>query len=93
MICIPHEAAITLHKKTKAWRVTVMQETAEFPKKGLNAFAKFVVDADKNIRAGMEVLVVDEKDTLLAEGQALLSAREMKEFNSGIAVRVRRGFK
>ena len=92
MVCIPHEAAKTLHKNTPSWRVTVMRETAEFPAKGLNAFAKFVVAADPNIRAGMEVLVVDEGGKLLAEGQAVLSAREMLEFDEGVAVKVRKGF-
>jgi len=40
----------------------------------------------------MEVLVVDERDILVAEGQATLSAREMLDFNRGVAVNVRRGF-
>jgi len=92
LVCIPHEAARTLHKKTNSWRVVVDQETAEFPAKGLNAFAKFVTASDPKIRAGMEVLVVDEGGALLAEGQAVLSAREMLEFNNGVAVRVRKGF-
>jgi len=92
LVCIPHGAARTLHKKTKSWRVVVDQETAEFPAKGLNAFAKFVIGADPKIRAGMEVLVVDEGGALLAEGQALLSAREMLDFDEGVAVKVRKGF-
>ena len=37
----------------------------------------------------MEVLVVDEHDVLIAEGQAILSAREMLDFGSGVAVMVR----
>ena len=89
LVIIPHAIARTIHQKTKSWRVVVDQETAEFPAKGRNVFAKFVKKADSKIRAGMEVLVVDEKGVLLAEGQAVLSAREMLDFDSGLAVKVR----
>jgi len=35
--------------------------------------------------------VVDEDDNLLAVGRAMLSSYEMLAFNSGVAVKVRRG--
>lgn len=89
---IPHSAAKTLHKKTKSWRVVVDQDIAEFPAHGRNVFAKFVKKVDPKIRAGMHVLVVDENDRLLATGCATMCAREMLEFNKGIAVRVKKGF-
>uniref|UniRef100_UPI00260518E7 PUA domain-containing protein n=1 Tax=Thermococcus sp. TaxID=35749 RepID=UPI00260518E7 len=49
------------------------------------------VDADPEIRPYDEVLVVNERDELLATGQTLLSGEELKVFRSGLAVKVRRG--
>ena len=48
---------------------------------------------DRSIRANDEVLVVDEDDNLLATGKAILSAKEMLEFDRGMAVMVRQGIK
>jgi len=86
---IPKGIAVKLHKKTKKWRVVVENEVAEFAIKGLNVFNKFVVSCDEEIRAGMEVLVVDEKDNLLNVGKARLCAREIADFNTGVAVQLR----
>jgi 7-cyano-7-deazaguanine tRNA-ribosyltransferase len=91
-VLVPHEAARAIHKKTRSWRVVVSPDTAAFPREGRNVFAKFVKKADHAIRAGMEVLVVDERDELLATGTAALSGREMEEFDRGVAVVTRKGF-
>lgn len=91
-VVIPHESARDIHARSKQWRVVVEQDTAEFPASGKSVFAKFVKSCDPAIRAGMEVLVVDEHDALLACGQAVLCAREMRDFDSGLAVMVRHGF-
>ncbi len=72
-------------------RVVVLNDVAEFIAKGGNVFAKHVVDVDPKIRANDEVLVVDENDILLATGRAVLSAKEMLEFDRGVAVSVRKG--
>ncbi len=72
-------------------RVVVLKEVADFIARGGNVFAKHVVDVDPNIRANDEVLVVDEDDCLLATGRAVLSAKEMLEFDRGVAVSVRKG--
>ncbi|ADB57331.1 PUA domain-containing protein [Archaeoglobus profundus] len=74
-------------------RVVVLKDVAEFIAKGRNVFAKHVVNVDESIRANDEVLVVDEDDNLLATGRAVLSAREMMEFDRGMAVMVRQGIK
>lgn len=74
-------------------RVVVLREVSEFIAKGRSVFAKHVVDVDEIIRANDEVLVVDEDDNLLATGKAVLSAREMLEFERGVAVMVRQGIK
>lgn len=72
-------------------RVVVNSDAAPFVAKGKTAFARHVVAVDPDIRAGEEVLVVDENDTLLATGKAVLSAIEMLSFKKGIAVDVRNG--
>ncbi len=74
-----------------AYRVVVLGEVAEFIRAGKNTFARHVIAADPGIRAGDEVMVVTEKDELLATGSAVLSGREMLIFNYGVAVKVRQG--
>lgn len=73
-------------------RVTVNSEATPFVGAGKTAFAKHVVHADPDLRAHDEVLLVDENDTLIATGRALLSPPEMHAFNKGVAVKVRQGF-
>ncbi|MDP2766766.1 MAG: pseudouridine synthase [Candidatus Methanoperedens sp.] len=72
-------------------RVVVNSDAAPFVAKGKTAFARHVVAVDPDIRAGEEVLVVDENDNLLATGKAVLSPLEMLSFKKGIAVDVRNG--
>jgi len=86
-----HDGAKTLHKKTKRFRVELKsdKEVEKFAREGRSVFAKFVKKADPNIVPGQEVLVVNKKGELLAAGEALLTAREMKEFKRGAAVKLR----
>ena len=72
-------------------RVVVNEDAEPFARKGKNVFAKFVVDADPEIRPYDEVLVVNRNGELLATGQTLLNGEELKVFQSGLAVKVRRG--
>jgi uncharacterized protein with predicted RNA binding PUA domain len=72
-------------------RVVVNSDAAPFVAKGKTTFARHVVAVDPEIRAGQEVLVVDENDRLLATGKTMLSTLEMQAFKKGIAVDVRSG--
>jgi uncharacterized protein with predicted RNA binding PUA domain len=74
-----------------AYRVVVLDEVAEFISQGKNTFAKHVIAADPEIRAGDEVMVVSGDDKLLATGSAVLSGPEMLIFKYGVAVKVRQG--
>ena len=74
-----------------AYRVVVIDEVTEFISQGKNTFAKHVIAADPEIRAGDEVMVVSGDDTLLATGSAVLSGNEMLIFKYGVAVKVRQG--
>ncbi|MFX0117696.1 MAG: PUA domain-containing protein, partial [Candidatus Hodarchaeota archaeon] len=62
-----------------------------FLREGRDAFSKFILDVDPFIRAGDEILVVNESDELIATGKAVICAKEMQSFNIGIAVKTRRG--
>lgn len=95
MLTLGITGALKLHGflKFPQNRVVVNSDAAPFVSKGKNAFAKHVVDADTEIRAGEEVMVVDENDNLLATGKTVLCAIEMTAFKKGIAVEVRNGIK
>ena len=55
---------------------------------GYNVFSKFVIDADKNIIPGNEIMVVNESDDLLAVGKPFMAREEMLTFKRGIAMKV-----
>jgi uncharacterized protein with predicted RNA binding PUA domain len=71
-------------------RVVASDDAAPFIAKGGNLFAKHVLRADCDIRAGEEVLVVDGRDRLLATGKAVLAPSEMLQIKRGLAVLTRR---
>jgi predicted RNA-binding protein (TIGR00451 family) len=77
-------------KKRRLW-VKVSAEAEAFIVKGKSVFAKHVVEVDSEIRPQEEVVVLSEKNEVLAVGRALLTGKEMKAFKRGVAVRVRRG--
>lgn len=79
--CVPKDAL----------KVVVCGDAVPFVSIGKTAFAKHVVDIDKNLRAGEEVLVVDESGSLIATGQLLLSPDEISVLDKGGAVDIRRG--
>lgn len=87
------EGAIRLARSLKPpkYRVVVIEDVAEQIRQGRNLFAKHVLSADPEIRAGEEVLVTDSADLVLATGRAVLTGREMRRFKIGLAVKVRKG--
>jgi 7-cyano-7-deazaguanine tRNA-ribosyltransferase len=87
------EGGIRLWKgfKPPHYRVVVSDESVEFNRAGKSVFAKFVIDCDAAIRPLDEVLVVDQSDTLVAVGRALMNRDEMLDFKYGIAVKIREG--
>lgn len=72
-------------------RVVVDPDAVPFHREGKNVFAKFVRDADAEIRPGDEVLVVAPDDELCAVAQAAMNRREMLAFKRGVAAYVREG--
>lgn len=73
------------------YAVAVGDESEPFVREGRNAFAKFVVRADPDIRPGDEVLLVHDDGGLLAVGRAELDGVGMGDFETGVAVTVREG--
>jgi len=71
------------------YRVVISNEAIPFVEIGKSVFNKFVLECDENILAKDVVFVVDKEDNLIATGISLLSGIEMKEFNCGVAVKVK----
>ena len=74
-------------------RVVVNKDSEPFALDGKSVFCKFVVCCDDNIRSNDEVLIVNEEDKLLAYGKALIGACEIKQFETGQAIKTRKGMK
>ena len=71
--------------------VAVTDEAAEFVKGGKSVFCKFVTWAGKNVLPHSEVGVINGEGTVLGVGMAVLNGKFIKQFKSGIAVKVRVG--
>jgi uncharacterized protein with predicted RNA binding PUA domain len=71
--------------------VKVKDDVSKFIAEGGDVFAAHVVEADDEVRAKDEVIVLDSRCKVLAVGRAVLSGWEMKAFRRGVAVKVRRG--
>ncbi len=84
------EALLRIFKPPRL-RVRVVSGIEEFIEKGGNVFCKHVEEVDPELRPAEEVLVVDEKDRLLAVGKSFFNAEEMMSFKTGIGVKVRHG--
>ena len=93
MLTISIKGAGKIHGfiKYPGHRVVINSDAAPFVAKGKTAFSRHVAAADPQIRAGQEVLVVDENDRLLATGKTVLCALEMQAFKKGTAVEIRSG--
>lgn len=72
-------------------RVVINEDAEPFALEGKSIFAKFIIDCDSYIRASEEVLIVNSKDELLAFGKSILCGPEMMDFNTGQAVKTRKG--
>ncbi|WP_299332279.1 PUA domain-containing protein [Haloplanus sp.] len=72
-------------------RVVVGAESEPFVREGKNAFAKFVTAVDGDVRPSDEVAVVNDDGDVLGVGRAELSANAMRDFGTGMAVKVREG--
>ncbi len=88
----PNAATLIISKvKNPPNLVVVQTDVSDAIKAGGDVFARHVVRADQNLKPGEEVIVIDEDDSLLGVGAAVLSGREMCAFKRGVAVKLRKG--
>lgn len=73
------------------FRVVVREDVVKFIAEGKDVFAKHVVNADPQLRAGEEVIVTSPDSEVIAVGKALLTGKEILRFKRGVAVKVRKG--
>jgi predicted RNA-binding protein (TIGR00451 family) len=72
-------------------RAVVMNEVSDFIKKGRNVFCKHVVDIDITLRPNDEVIAVDQNNNLLAIGKLMIPVPYVRSFQTGIALKIRKG--
>jgi 7-cyano-7-deazaguanine tRNA-ribosyltransferase len=87
------EGAKRVHGCTKfpKNRIVVNADSETFATEGKSIFSKFVLECDENIRSQDEILIVNKDDKLLAFGKSLLNHNEIMSFNTGQAVKTRKG--
>ena len=90
LFVLDSEGAKMLHSLTYKFRIVVKDEVLDFARDGRDVFAKHVLSCDPELRAYDEVLVVDTEDNLISFGKLMLSPEEIKYFDRGIAVKVRK---
>lgn len=71
--------------------VTISNDVSEFISNGKSVFCKHVVNCGNNVRVGSDVAVLDQDGNVIAVGRAVLSAKMIREFKRGVAVKVREG--
>ncbi len=71
--------------------VQVSDDVVQFVRGGRSVFNKFVVSAGKNIYPKSEVAIVDSRRRVIGVGMAVLNGVHMKQFKTGVAVKVRAG--
>ena len=71
--------------------MVVNKDAEPFAREGKSIFAKFVINCDIDIHAKEEVLIVNEEDQFLAFGKSILNGKEILDFNTGQAIKTRKG--
>ena len=82
---------LTNIKRRPRWTITVIDGVSEFVSKGRTVFCKHVVACSDDLRAGQDVVVLNERGEILATGRSILSGPTIKQFKRGVAVKVREG--
>ena len=75
------------------YSVTIKREAIDPVSRGKSVFSKHVLSCGPEVRPKMDVVVLDEEERVIAVGRSLLSCKMMKEFDRGVAVKVREGLK
>jgi conserved protein with predicted RNA binding PUA domain len=68
-------------------------EAIPFISEGRSLFCKHVKWCGKNVKNGSDVVVIDNRDKVLAVGKAICGNKMMEKFDYGVAVKIREGIK
>jgi predicted RNA-binding protein (TIGR00451 family) len=79
--------------KRARWIVKVIDGVSEIVASGKTVFCRHVTSCSDLLRAGEDVVILNERGELLAVGCSVLSGPAMKQFKRGQAVKVREGTK
>ena len=71
--------------------VTITGEAVEFVSQGRSVFARHVRRCGRNISPGGEAIILSPRGEIVAVGRSILSAKMMRSFKRGVAVKVRQG--
>ena len=69
--------------------VVVAPEAVEFVSRGKSVFCKFVKEVGAHVLPGGEVVVLDPEGRVIAVGRAKLHGDYIRQFDHGVAVKVR----
>ena len=69
-----------------------MQEAVPFVSEGRSLFCRHIDWCGSNIKVGSDVAVIDSTD-VIAVGVAILPTALMKQYDRGVAVKIREGIK
>lgn len=85
--------AARLHEAFDDRRLCIVMDDEAVPyvRDGKSVFARFVADADPELRPGDEAVIVDENDELIGVGQCRMNRDEMLSFQRGMAAKTREG--
>ena len=72
-------------------RVKIIEDVEPFIRKGKSVFSKHVLEADEEISAKEEVIIVNHIGDFIGIGTAKLPAKLMLQMNIGVAVDTRKG--
>jgi len=75
--------------KPPRFRVVIKNDIVDYVRDGGSVFTKHVVDYDPKLRAGSEVIIVDEDDNLIGVGKLRVSPVEIEYLGRGEAVKIR----
>jgi uncharacterized protein with predicted RNA binding PUA domain len=78
-------------KERPWWVIVVLDGVTDVVARGKTVFCKHVVDCSDLLRAGQDVVVVNEKCQIVAVGRSILAGSTIKQFKRGAAVKVREG--
>ncbi len=71
--------------------IEISRDASEAVSKGLSLFSKHCLSCGENVRPSSEAILVGPSGKTVAVGKALLSSNTIKQFKSGVAVKVRQG--